>query len=213
MRQRVAIYERSARADLSGVRAVHRRYLAPTDWIDNQPDNLQHTHTYRRQARLLHQEPRRLEARAQPSTATACSAPWPTRERACTTSCWSTRSTGSPAPSAAWPRSWTSWTGTSLASDQTLLSCSSATTAPPARAPATATPGGALAPPGGHFVRPLASLTEIGRSNPPSAAYSAVRRSRAARMRACVACGWPNTRDRARTVPSTRQSNRSPVKW
>ncbi len=46
MRQRVAIYERSARADLSGVRAVHRRYLALTDWIANQSGNLQHTHTY-----------------------------------------------------------------------------------------------------------------------------------------------------------------------
>jgi DNA invertase Pin-like site-specific DNA recombinase len=46
MRQRVAIYERSARADLSGVRAVHRRYLALTGWIANQPGNLQHTHSY-----------------------------------------------------------------------------------------------------------------------------------------------------------------------
>jgi hypothetical protein len=46
MRQRVAIYERSARADLSGVRSVHRRYLALTGWIANQPGNLQHTHTY-----------------------------------------------------------------------------------------------------------------------------------------------------------------------
>src|SRR6266545_4463131 len=46
MRQRVAIYQRSARADLSGARAVHRRYLALTGWIANQPDNLQHTHTY-----------------------------------------------------------------------------------------------------------------------------------------------------------------------
>jgi DNA invertase Pin-like site-specific DNA recombinase len=46
MRQRVAIYERSARANLSGVRAVHSRYLALTGWIANQPGNLQHTHSY-----------------------------------------------------------------------------------------------------------------------------------------------------------------------
>jgi DNA invertase Pin-like site-specific DNA recombinase len=26
--------------------AVHRRYLAVIGWIDNQPDDLQHTHTY-----------------------------------------------------------------------------------------------------------------------------------------------------------------------
>jgi DNA invertase Pin-like site-specific DNA recombinase len=46
MRQRAAIYERSARGDLDGVRAVHHRYLALTAWIAEQPGDLVHTHSY-----------------------------------------------------------------------------------------------------------------------------------------------------------------------